>query len=1760
MASASILEQGSDGFNAAIPGLTGSSHAGTFQQLVPADLIGHWQEALEEATGFSLEALFNVSVLDLEQRIDITLGEEGFNVDIVPLGTNRLSFQIRDNKAGVAADFAEGYDPGFALQGNAEDLNYLDLFEGVATGNRDFFIEYSGLVETETPGAHSFRYSSVGGFTLMIDGVAVLTVPPGGAGEAVIEIPLGLHRIQIVAEHDPLQATSPTARTDDDLQLTVRAPGATTHADLFDLVRTEPAALIAASLVAQVNGGAEQRLDLLVEDTADLQALAQQFLEGLGATGSDAVQLTIATTAEVGTAAAGYYSFGTGAGGTAVALAVDGSDLVAAAGSSGRVFLTAGHHEITTTALYESWAALAAADTTITWRGDATGGQTLPLLGGRPALADGFVQTLNDLLEGAEGFVDGLGLLPLDLGFIEASPTLSFSLGLDAELGWAIDLPSLGATSTMQPVTFALNVGTTVSEAGAFVTAMVSDLMFLTPTTRTSVLELGGFDLTAGFALPETQLGDVGFYIATSPVAEDTVNEVFGADNPLARLNSALDGLFRFKIQLDKTLSLDEIIGIAQTVADASGAARDPDKGFDLGAFLQGLYSGEIDAGQTIRDFAGHVAEADWEAAFNLFFRVTGLAPDAAETPAPDSPGEDTAAGGGGTDTMTGGAGADALTVETADGTALAVTAEELLALVRSAAFTGATPPEGGAAGGGGGDSPAAAGATVAFTDEILGLVQVKVDSVAETAESSGLADAFAALNQLFEQGFEIMTGVHLDLDLPIGEVLEFRGFDGTLDADDPGAAQDGLSPITTITTAPVIKLTTRIEEAYNNAAIDAIDAMLQKPDLTALERKQLINAKIMASLQPLMLETIEAGASAEVTVSAAPFIHAAVDVFLSLIDGISGGIDSLADVVGLDLDLATDLADDPDIDAMFADPALMEANIRTALQPLGEVLKSLPDIIDAALKAVGTLFVDYDVTKPNPAHEQALIDQGIDVIRAVGNWDLVLEFAAENDVDPETLLLVRDHADGGLFRFVGKITGTEGYRALNPLFITESQLIEQFGNHGTALPDATLPDPQLLGWVTSIPEFFRDDLAGAVTSVKDFVVKAINDAVAWADLGIAGDWRPELTELLSSLGFNFSYDEERDSYSLRVNDSPLAFIGDIESGITDFADILDGLAAAIRDFFVTGIDFDIDAAVDGLIEGFATTIPSMLEGVTAKADLDINLWDLDLGAALSLIQKTVFTPENLKVEYTFLGESLIADYGDAVQFQLPETQIAGGLPEVTARLIFDGSYDFEYALTPEFDFNFELFSLSLKTMLQLGDEVLFEDVLEYAMIKTTDDFDPDDPLSQYDDALIEIDRALVENGMVALFDSLFVAPFRDQLALLNGEIASLGDGSITLGSITDVAAGAEGEGFSPITVKAEVDLAAIGRGTDGNDRLRSVAGIGDLFGYAGNDRLYGGSDDDRLYGGAGKDLLYGGAGGDLIDGGSSADTVKYDSSFAGVIISLEADDAGWQTASGGTASGDRLRDIEHVIGSTHADSLTGNAGGNQLTGGAGDDSLLGGDGNDTLNGQQGADLLDGGAGVDTLSYAQAAAGVTVSLIADGGGWQQADGSEAAGDRLRGFERISGSDHADRLTGNGGGNVLAGNGGADSIAGASGRDSLDGGAGADVLTGGAGRDCFVFTAAADSTPSTADIITDFNASPQGDRIDLRRLDADADQDADQAFRFIDGAAFSGVAGQLRVERADGATWVYGDTDGDRSADLAIRLTGSIALTADSFLL
>jgi hypothetical protein len=305
-----------------------------------------------------------------------------------------------------------------------------------------------------------------------------------------------------------------------------------------------------------------------------------------------------------------------------------------------------------------------------------------------------------------------------------------------------------------------------------------------------------------------------------------------------------------------------------------------------------------------------------------------------------------------------------------------------------------------------------------------------------------------------------------------------------------------------------------------------------------------------------------------------------------------------------------------------------------------------------------------------------------------------------------------------------------------------------------------------------------------------------------------------------------------------------------------------------------------------------------------------------------------------------------------------------------------------------------------------------------------------------------------------------------------------------------------------------------------------------------------GGPASNIIQGGVGNDLLAGGPGDDVINGGLGVDTVDYGAASGPVTVNL-AD---------GTASGaddtDTLSNIENVRGSIYDDTLTGDGRANLLNGGAGGDTMVGGGDNDTYIVDSSFDTVIEMDGEGTADLVQSS--VSFSLL----------GQEIENLTLTGTANITatGNEDANTLTGNNGANTLKGLDGNDTLHGLGGKDILVGGAGRDTLYGDLGADTFDFNLTSESVRGADHDTVYFNRS-QGDKIDLSTINADSDL-ADtsggatmdiQSFRWTasggSGAFVANVDGQLRF--ANGL--LQGDTNGDRIADIEIRIIGALQI-------
>ncbi|MEM8852332.1 MAG: hypothetical protein AAGD34_01450 [Pseudomonadota bacterium] len=361
------------------------------------------------------------------------------------------------------------------------------------------------------------------------------------------------------------------------------------------------------------------------------------------------------------------------------------------------------------------------------------------------------------------------------------------------------------------------------------------------------------------------------------------------------------------------------------------------------------------------------------------------------------------------------------------------------------------------------------------------------------------------------------------------------------------------------------------------------------------------------------------------------------------------------------------------------------------------------------------------------------------------------------------------------------------------------------------------------------------------------------------------------------------------------------------------------------------------------------------------------------------------------------------------------------------------------------------------------------------------------------------------------------------------------------------------------------------GKSAAKNDLL--VKAKKNIHGTAENDKLFGNKNDNFLYGNQGDDTLFGDPGADELHGSDGIDTANYRSSSAGVKVNLALG-----KGAGGDAAGDRLVDIENVVGSQYKDDLTGDNGANVLTGnggsdvlsgghgddeliggsgadtllgGKGIDTLLGGTGSDDLSGGKGADVIDGGSGRDTASYKDAGAGVMASLAAGVGAL-----GEAFGDTFTSIENLTGSDHADWLEGDDGDNELRGRDGDDNLIGKDGEDTLRGGSGNDTLMGGTGEDLLIGGSGRD--------LADYSDFATGVGINLdtgQWVPGDSIFDPStpgDSFESIEDARGTDFGDSLAGTDGDNKLWGRGGNDiffGDDGAD---RLDGGEGIDTVSF--
>lgn len=160
-------------------------------------------------------------------------------------------------------------------------------------------------------------------------------------------------------------------------------------------------------------------------------------------------------------------------------------------------------------------------------------------------------------------------------------------------------------------------------------------------------------------------------------------------------------------------------------------------------------------------------------------------------------------------------------------------------------------------------------------------------------------------------------------------------------------------------------------------------------------------------------------------------------------------------------------------------------------------------------------------------------------------------------------------------------------------------------------------------------------------------------------------------------------------------------------------------------------------------------------------------------------------------------------------------------------------------------------------------------------------------------------------------------------------------------------------------------------------------------------------------------------------------------------------------------------------------------------------------------------------------------------------------------------ETLNGTNVQDFIYAYGGNDVIYAYNGNDYVDGGYGNDTIVGGLGSDGLTGGPGADVFKYNSAAETT---GDAIWDYKWW-EGDKIDLRGIDAkesvwwNPTTWGDQAFSWKGNVATKALyAGELGYVHSGGNTYVYGNTDGDGTYEVNLKVAGVVHFIASDFML
>jgi Ca2+-binding RTX toxin-like protein len=283
--------------------------------------------------------------------------------------------------------------------------------------------------------------------------------------------------------------------------------------------------------------------------------------------------------------------------------------------------------------------------------------------------------------------------------------------------------------------------------------------------------------------------------------------------------------------------------------------------------------------------------------------------------------------------------------------------------------------------------------------------------------------------------------------------------------------------------------------------------------------------------------------------------------------------------------------------------------------------------------------------------------------------------------------------------------------------------------------------------------------------------------------------------------------------------------------------------------------------------------------------------------------------------------------------------------------------------------------------------ETTTDDLLMNFQLSTTD-MDGDTSALTTDFLTIATIDGSVSSGLI-FSDTIFAAShgidYNDGVVLSGGP----SDDTITGGTGNDFMVGNNGSdtidggtgGSDTVDYSQETGLSGVtvdllaGTGVDTFDNTDSLSNIDNVVGTDAVDSITGdgsanlliGLDGaDAINGGGGNDTIVGGDGVDTIDGGSGTNTIDFSLEGGPNGVTVNILTSAWIDSFGNNDAS--VLNIQNVIGTNFADSITGDNSANQLYGLAGNDTLNGLGGIDTILGDSGADTINGGAGNDILS------------------------------------------------------------------------------------------------------------------------------------------------------------------------------------------------